>query len=85
MKVIPVTYVEGREAIFDNKEPYNNLKNFQILMKGAEECFVETTLVFDSHYMCLEGMIIHETRLSPLIIISYSTHSSLDSRVYILE
>lgn len=53
MKAIPVTYANARTV---TDEPYNNLKNGEILMEGAKECEEESILVFDSHYLDLAGM-----------------------------
>ena len=52
MKAIPVTSVNASE--FED-EPYNNLKNHEILLRGDVECDDGTTIVCDSHYMDLEG------------------------------
>lgn len=51
-KAMPITYVNEKEVA---DEPYNNLKNYEILLKGIEKCDKESIIVFDSHYMTLEG------------------------------
>lgn len=51
---MPVTYVDARNV---SDEPYNNLKNGEILLEAANECEEESILVCDSHYMDLAGMI----------------------------
>jgi hypothetical protein len=54
MKAIPCTYVDARH--YDD-EPYNNLKNHDILQLGVIECEEESIIVCDSHYMDLEGIL----------------------------
>jgi hypothetical protein len=58
MRVMPITSVEGRNVV---DEPYNNLKNHEIVLEAAEDCETDSILVFDSHYMDLEGMFLATT------------------------
>jgi hypothetical protein len=53
MVAIPVTSVDARQV---TDEPYNNLKNHEVLFEGVKECEMETIIVCDSHYLDLEGV-----------------------------
>lgn len=63
---IPVTYIPARA--YDG-EPYNNLKNHEILLEGAVKCNLESILVFDSHYLDLAGFFFCRLLLSTLTLI----------------
>lgn len=52
MRLMPITSVEGKNV---TDEPFNNLKNHDIVLAATEDCEEASILVFDSHYMDLEG------------------------------
>jgi hypothetical protein len=52
MMAIPVTSV--KPSVYEN-EPFNNMKNYEILMVGESACDGDTTIVCDSHYLDLQG------------------------------
>jgi hypothetical protein len=52
MRLMPITSVTGKDV---TDEPFNNLKNHQIVLAATEYSEKESILVFDSHYMDLEG------------------------------
>ena len=51
MKMMSVTYEKDPQ----NDEPFNNLRNSQILLQGVEDFDLESIIVCDSHYMDLSG------------------------------
>jgi hypothetical protein len=55
MMAIPITSVKTDD--YDN-EPFNNLKNYEVLMLGEAECNVRTTIVCDSHYLDFQGIFV---------------------------
>jgi hypothetical protein len=68
MMALPITSVKPSQ--YDG-EPYNNLKNNEIMLLGESYCDAGTTIVFDSHYMDLEGTIIPIFLADPLVLPMY--------------
>jgi hypothetical protein len=52
LMAFPVTHVAPVEH---TDEPFNNLRNYEILMQAVPECDPDSILVYDSHYLDLQG------------------------------
>jgi hypothetical protein len=69
MLALPVTNVSPEDY---NDEPFNRLKNYEILLEAEDVANEESILVFDSHYLNLEGMAVRRRRFFFLLLFCVS-------------